>query len=204
MNLKTLLIGLLLGCFLSGFAVKAEAQDTAGAEWKRYELGNGNLSVLLPEQPKEHFTPSRADAGVPLEARTYVVLLQQGSYVAQYCLLGEVALGWNEATKNSFYDGVWKGAADGYEKDMAGAKLSFKVEMIETREIMLSGHKGREVIFTLGPLMGRMQMTLIGRQAFLASVLGTDKLSLADRRKFIDSFVVSPKPIPVSRQASPA
>lgn len=202
MNLRPLLIGLLLGSFLSGFAVNAEAQNTGGAQWERYELGKGNFSVRLPEEPKEYFAPSPADALVSVEAYTYAVVLKEGNYVAQYCLLGEVALGWNEATKNSFYDGVWQGAADGYEKEMAGANLSFRTAIVETREIMFSGHKGREVIFTLGPLRGRMQMTLVGRQAFLASVLGTDKLSLAERRKFMDSFVVTPKPIPVVLKAA--
>ncbi|HET6669714.1 MAG TPA: hypothetical protein VFH15_05730 [Pyrinomonadaceae bacterium] len=202
LRLKPPLIGLMLGCFLIGFAATAGAQNTAGDEWKRYELGKGNFSVLLPEQPKEQFTPSPADAAVPIDIYSYAVVLKEGSYVAQYCLLGEVALNWAEATIDSFYDGVWQGAADGFDREMAGANLSFRAKVVDTREITFSGHKGREVIFTIGPLNGRMRITLVGRQAFGASVLGTDNLSIADRQRFMDSFVVTPKPIPVVIKAA--
>lgn len=202
LRLKPRLIGLMLGCFLTAFATTAGAQNTPGDEWKRYELGKGNFSVRLPEQPKEQFTPSPVDAAVPIDVYTYAVLLEEGGYVAQYCLLGEVALSWNEDTKNSFYDGVWKGAADGYDKEMATNNLSYRATLVETHEIMFSGYKGREVVFTLGPLHGRMRITLVGRQAFGASVLGTDKLSIADRQRFMDSFVVTPKPVSVVIKAA--
>jgi hypothetical protein len=196
-RLKPLLIGLLLGCFLIGLAVNAHPQNTAADKWKRYELGKGNFSVRLPEQPKEQFNPSPIDAPVPIDVYTYAVRLQEGGYIAQYCLLGEEALSWNEATKKSFYDGVWKGAADGYDKEMAINNLSYRATLVETHEIMFSGHKGQEVVFSLGPLHGRMRITLVGRQAFGASVLGTDKLSVAERQRFMDSFVVTPQPVPV-------
>lgn len=196
-RLKQMLVGLLLGCFLIGLAVCAQAQNTAADQWKRYELGKGNFSVRLPGQPKEQFNPSPIDAPVPIDVYTYAVLRQEGGYIAQYCLLGEVVLSWNEATRNSFYDGVWKGAADGYDKEMAINNLSYRATLVETHEIMFSGHKGREIVFTLGPLHGRMRMTLVGRQAFAASVLGTDKLSVAERQRFMDSFVVTPKPVPI-------
>jgi len=75
MRLKLSLLGLLLGCFLIGFAENAEAQNTGNQAWKRYELGKGNFSVLLPSQPKEHFTPSPPNAAVPIEVYIYPVLM---------------------------------------------------------------------------------------------------------------------------------
>ena len=107
MRLKLSLFGLLLGCFLIGFAENAAAQNTRSQDWKRYELGQGNFSVLLPSQPKEHFTPSPPGAEVSIEVYIYSVTLDGGAFVAQYSILGEAALKWSESGKASFYQGVW-------------------------------------------------------------------------------------------------
>ena len=65
--------------------------------------------------------------------------------------------------------------------------------------IKFNGHDGREVVFTLGPLTGSIWTTLIGRQAFGAMVIGTEKITAEDRQKFFDSYTISLKPIPVEK-----
>ncbi len=202
MRLKLSLFGLLLGCFLIGFAENAAAQNTRNQEWKRYELGQGNFSVLLPSQPKEHFTPSPPGAAVPIEVYIYSVTLDDGAFVAQYSILGEAALKWSESSKGSFYQGVWEGAAEGYDKEMANSKLEFRAKLVAQRDIKFSGYSGQEVIFTLGPLQGQMWTTLVGRQAFGATVLGSEKLSAADRQRFMESFTLTLKPVPAATKAN--
>lgn len=202
MRLKLSLFGLLLGCLLIGFAENAEAQNTPNQNWKRYELGQGNFSVLLPSQPKEQFTPSPPNAAVSVEVYIYSVASDGGAFVAQYSLLGEAALKWSEATKGSFYQSVWEGAAEGYNKEMANSKLEFRANLVAQRDIKFSGYSGQEVIFTLGPLQGQMWTTLVGRQAFGATVLGSEKLSAADRQRFMESFTLTLKPVPAGTKAN--
>ena len=202
MRSKLSLVALLLVCFLIGFAENGEAQNTTNQNWKRYELGQGNFSVLLPSQPKEQFTPSPPGAEVPIEVYLYSVTLDGGAFVAQYSILGEAALKWSESSKGSFYQGVWEGAAEGYDKEMANSKLEFRAKLVAQRDIKFSGYSGQEVIFTIGPLQGQMWTTLVGRQAFGATVLGSEKLSAADRQRFMDSFTLTLKPFPAATTAN--
>jgi hypothetical protein len=190
---------LLISCCLAGFAFNAQAQTAGANEWKRYELGKGNFSVLFPSQPKEDFQPSPANALVPIDLYIYSVETEQGSFVAQYSLLGPVAEKWAETTKEFFYDGVWEGASVGFDKEMEKGSLPFRTKLVEKREIKFSGYAGREVVFTLGPLTGRMRTAIIGRQAFGAMVLGTEEITAEDRQKFFDSYTITPKPIPVEQ-----
>ncbi len=195
MRLRQSVFGLFICCFLIGFAENAEAQNTRNQAWKRYELGQGNFSVLLPSQPKEHFTPSPPNAVVPIEVYIYSVTADDGTYLAQYSILSEAALKWSESTKGSFYQGVWKGAADVYDKEMANSNQEFRAKLITQRAIKFSGYFGQEIIFALGPLQGQMWTTLVGRQAFGATVLGSEKLSAADRQTFMESFTLTLKPV---------
>ena len=197
MRLRLSLKSLLIACCLAGFAFNAQAQD--GKEWKRYELGKGNFSVLFPSQPKEDFQPSPASMLVPIDLYIYSVETEQGSFVAQYSLLGAVAEKWAETTKGAFYDGVWEGASGGFDQEMEKSGLPFRTNLVEKREIKISGYAGREVVFTLGPLTGRMRTAIIGRQAFGAMVLGTEEIAAGDRQKFFDSYTITLKPIPVEQ-----
>lgn len=202
MRLKLSRFGLLLGCLLIGFAENAGAENLRNQAWKRYELGRGNFSVLLPSQPKEHFTPSPPNAAVPIEVYIYSATSDDGTFIAQYSILGEAALKWSESTKGSFYQGVWKGAAEVYDKEMAKSNLEFRAKLVAQRDIKVSGHTGQEVIFTLGPLQGQMWTTLVGRQAVGATVLGSEKLSATDRQRFMESFTLTLKPVPAGAKAN--
>ena len=138
---------------------------------------------------------------MPIEVYIYAVTLEDGAFVAQYSILGEAALKWSESSKGSFYQGVWEGAAAGYDKEMANSKLEFRAKLVAQREIKFSGYAGQEVIFTLGPLQGQMWTTLVGRQAFGATVLGSEKLSVADRQRFMESFTLTLKTVPATTKA---
>lgn len=199
MRLKVCLLGLLIGCCLAGFAFDAQAQTAGVNEWKRYELGKGNFSVLFPSQPKEEFTPSPPNLLVPIDLYIYSVETEGGSFVAQYSLMGPAAEKWAESSKENFYAGVWEGASAGIDKEMEKGNLPFRAKLVEKREIKFNGYTGREVVFTLGPLTGRIWTTLIGRQAFGAMVVGTEQMTAEARQKFLDSFIITLKPIPVEQ-----
>jgi hypothetical protein len=163
-------------------------------EWTRYELAKGALSVLLPAKPLEEFKQSPPDTKVTVDLYIYSVQRPHGVLVAQYSLLGEVAETWSETSIESFYNGVWDGAALGFNNKMQKAGSELKVVLVEKRIIKFNNHDGREVRFTLGALKGRMLMTLIGREAFLAMVMRTDEMAIEDEEKFLNSYTIKVAP----------
>jgi hypothetical protein len=199
MRLKAFAVTLLISCCLVGFAVSVEAQTAGPYEWKRYEIGQGNLSALFPGEPKEAFSASSPDLLVSSDAYFYTFAVEGASFTAQYIILGEAAAKWPEGTREAFYEGVWTGASSSFDKEMEDNKLPYRSKMEQGREIKISGYSGHEVVFTLGPMHGRLWMTLIGRQAFGAMVFGADKLTVEDEQKFLNSLTITLKPIAVEQ-----
>ena len=191
MNLKFCRIALVL--LLAGVAFDVKAQS-GPAEWKRFELGKGNFSVLFPSEPKEDITSAPPSVGLAIDSYIYAASGANGSFVAQYNLLGEPAAGWTDATREIFLNGVWTGAAASFDKQMETAKLDYRSKLLETRAIKFSGYPGQERVFSLGPYRGRVWSTVIGRQAFVAMALGTEQ-SLADQQKFLESFTIKLVPL---------
>lgn len=179
---------------LIGFGFNGHSQTAVRNEWKRYELGKGNFSVLLPGEPKETFLPAEPADLIKINCHLYTVEPADGSLVASYCTMDESALKWTKANAASFYDGILTGLAEAYQKQIAANNLSYTVTVSPKREITFSGYKGREVEFAVGPWHGRIRMTAVGRLAFIATDFGTEKLSTADRQKFFDSIILTPKP----------
>jgi len=190
-NLKLCRLALLLLLASVAFHVKAQSSTS---EWKRYELGQGNFSVLFPREPREENPTAPASVGLKIESHIYSTGGPEGTFVAQYNLLGEPAAAWSAAAREIFQDSVWIGAAEGVDKQMEAAKLEDRTRVIEKRAIKFSGYPGREVVFTLGPLQGRMWTTLIGRQAFVAMVVGSSQ-TLPAQQKFLDSFTIKLVPL---------
>lgn len=203
MRLKGRFIRLLIGCCLVGFAFNAQAQSKDSGsgtnEWKRYTLGQGNFNVLFPAPPKEEFKSAPPSLEVPLDLYIYSAAADEVSCLVQYGILGAVAEKWGESAKESFYEGVWRGATAALDKRMEESNLSVRTKLEEKREIKFSGYAGREVIFTLGAFRGHIWMTVVGRQVFTAIVLGTDKKTDEAQQRFLNSFTITPKPISVEQ-----
>lgn len=199
MRLKTFRVTLLISCCLAGLAVSVQAQSAGQYNWKRYEIGKGKLSALFPGPPKEEFRPSAPDMIVSSDAYIYSVRAAGASFVAQYTILGEAAEEWSEGSREIFYEGVWKGASTSLDKEMEDNKIPFRTKMDEVRQIKFSGYSGHEVVFTVGPMRGRLWMTLIGRQAFGAMVVGTDTATVEDQDRFLNSVTINLKPTPVKQ-----
>ena len=182
---------------LAGLALSVQAQTPATTEWKRYELGQGNFSVVLPSQPKEELESAPSSVGIPIDLYTYAVGTEAASFVAQYGVLGEGAEKWSESAKEYFHNGVWSGASKSFDKQMEENKFEFRSKLVEKRNIKFNGYDGREVTFTLGPFQGRIWTAIIGRQTFTAMALGAES-TLADQQKFLNSFTIKLKPLGTS------
>lgn len=198
MKIKITLTGLLLGCLAACLSLNAYAQSgtskPAPVEWKRYELGNGSFSVLLPGKPTEEFKRSPPDLEVPVDTYIYSVEAKEGVFVVQYSRMGEVAQTWSEAAVEAFYNGLWEGASRGLNGLMQKNGSEIRVALLEKRKIRFSSHDGREISYKLGALSGRIKMSVIGREAFTAMVLGTEGLTVEDQEKFLNSFTIKATP----------
>ena len=170
---------------------------TAIKEWKRYNLGNGRLSVLLPDDPEEQVDEQTPTAGLTLKSHTYTTNVKQGSYGVTCFILSEAADKWSESAVESFYNGVWQGVSETYDTEFKKQGISWKTNMIEKRKVQFSSYDGREITFTIGLLKGRLMMTLVGHQAFTAMVIGTEGLSIDDQEKFFKSITIN---IPLIKQ----
>ncbi len=189
--------GLWVCWVLIGLVFNVHGQTAIKNHWKRHELGNGNLSVLLPTEPSRKSVPAIPEAVIKVSCEIFTVEWADGSFVVSYCTIDESSVAWTEANKDRFYDGIWTGLSETYEKFISENKLSYALTVSSKRDMRFGGHQGHEVAFAAGPWHGRIRMTATGRHAFIASDFGTDKLSTADRQKFFDSIILKPKSITV-------
>jgi len=201
--LRKLLINKFICLIILASALSAQAQSAnnpAGdGAWQRYELGKGTFSVLLPGKSGEEFKSAPSSIGISVDVYIYSVSTEEGAFVAQYSILGAEAEKWLESSREAYYAGVWDGIAGGFNKQMEERNLPSSVVLVEKRSVKFSGFDGRELSFTLGSLKGQLLMTLVGRQAFLAMVLGTEALTQAERQRFLNSFTIklsSARPAP--------
>jgi hypothetical protein len=201
-SFKSILVKVLVCWLLIGLAFNIQGQTPAQNEWKRYELGKGNFSVLLPSEPKETFLPAEPNDLIKINCHLYTAEPPDGSLVASYCAMDQSASQWTKANTDSFYDGILTGLTEAYQKQIAANNLSYTVTVSPKRDIDFSGRKGREVEFAVGPWHGRIRMTAVGRHAFIATDFGTEKLSTADRQKFFDSIILTPKPTGVNTKTN--
>lgn len=201
--MRKLLINKLLYLIIFAFALSAQAQSadvTAGdGAWRRYELGKGTFSVLLPGKPSEEFQSAPSSIGIPVDVYIYSVSTEKGAFVSQYSLLGAEAEKWLESTREAYYGGIWDGIIDGFNKQMEESNLPARVVLVEKRRVKFSGFDGRELTFTVGALKGQLLLTLVERHGFLAMVMGPEALTQADRQRFLNSFTIklsSARPAP--------
>lgn len=198
MKIKMTLTGLLLGCLAACLSLPVQAQSGTGkpapVEWKRYELGNGTISVLLPGKPVEEFKRSPPNMEVPVDTYIYSVEVKEGVFVAQYSRLGEVAATWSEATVEAFYNGHWEGVSKALNGMMQKNGSELRVALLEKRKIRFSGHDAREISFKLGALKGSIKMSVVGREAFTAMVMGIEGQPPEEQERFFNSFTIKATP----------
>jgi hypothetical protein len=196
MKLSKRLVILLLvyGIACSVVTSQSQSQNAASpTQWKRYNLGKGAFSVLFPEKPTEEFKASPPTLTLPIDLYVTSVATANGVFVAQYSLLGDQAEKWQESTSESFYSGLWDGIASSINKQMEDRGLPHKTVIEKKQKTTFSGQDGREIIFTLGPLKGRLLMTRVGRHAFAAVAMRTEQGTVEDQDRFLNSFTINPE-----------
>jgi len=78
------------------------------------------------------------------------------------------------------------------DKQMEDRGLPHRVMVQQRQKTIFSGHEGREIVFTLGPLKGRLLMTRVSRHAFVAVAMRTEQGTVEDQEKFLNSFTINP------------
>lgn len=197
---KESLVCLLIFFSISGWASVVRAQEGSNAEtkavkeWKRYYLGKGQMSVLLPVDPLEDLVEKTLEAGLVIKSYVYTANVKPGAYVLSHVVLPEEAEKWSGNILEIFYNSAWQEIARTVDADFEKKGISWKMILIEKRKIQVSGHDGREISFSLGILNGRVRMTLVGHQAFTAMVFGTEDLSIDDQENFFKSITINVSP----------
>lgn len=191
---KISLAGLLITYCLAGAALLGLAQDKAAQsatrEWKRYDLGVGAFSVLLPNKPAD--APPAPDVAKEVgEFYSYLVTTDEAVFGATRAFLPEVAERWVAGSDEPYYEGFWDGVAEGFDKQMETLKVPFKTKLVEKRKASLSGYEAHEFDFTIGAMQGRVLVTRVGRHSFSALILRPETTPAAEVEKFFSSFTIN-------------
>jgi hypothetical protein len=152
-------------------------------EWQRYELGNGAYSVLLPSKPNEVKNPS-----TPEVSEMWVATVSASNYifVSQYAKF-TVSVTQSPDLIATFYDGAWKGIREEFDKQAEESKTP-KVTVRDQKDTTFRGRAAREINFSIGPLFGKVVMTVKEQHAYIVMVMRKDQASLAAEEKFLGSF----------------
>lgn len=204
MKLRTNLIHKLLCLSVLAFAVSAQAQNRtdnpSSGQWRRYELGKGAFSVLLPVEPKEDFRSTSTPDGLNVDMYSYGVATEHGIYAAQYGLLEPAAENWSEGARENYYSGVWKGVSTNLNSQMEKNNVSARAELVDKHRAKFGGFDGYELVFKLGGIKGRLLVTLVGRHSFMAMAMGPADMPDADKERFFNSFTIKiPSVSPTAR-----
>ncbi|MGB9178862.1 MAG: hypothetical protein WCB68_06385 [Pyrinomonadaceae bacterium] len=162
------------------------------AGWNKFAPAGNAFSVLLPSKPEESVARTPVSAGITLTTHAYTVTTDDGVYlVAVMSDLPLVAEKMTDAYKQSFYDGMWKGMAEGIREELEKNGLVIKLETGAQRSVVVGGLQGREQDFTVGSLGGRTQMALTGQRAYLTMAFWTNEEKTAvERAAFFNSFQI--------------
>ncbi len=194
MRLKEALIRLLIFFSILGWTCVVCAQGNAEAkavkDWKRYHLGDGLYSILLPGEPDEKIDEQTPVSGFSYKSYIYTVTVEKELFAVSHSLLPDAADKWSEGAVESFYNGIWEGIAGGFDTVFEKNGISWKTNLLEKRKLKVGGYDGREMSFSLGNLRGRVMMTLVGHRAFTAMTVGTEQKP-EDQEKFFGSLTIN-------------
>lgn len=176
--------------------IKVIDEASAPAGWKRYEFGEGPvISALLPNQPREFSEQKSLGGPKPTTMRAYTSKIEEAIFTAFYAEdLPFVAERMTEDIRKSFFDGMWKGFAQGMQKGLEEQGLLFTLTALEQRPITIDGLRGVEQNFTVGPMLGRAQMSIVGQRAFMAIAFWSEDSPPGERTAFFNSFRIHAQP----------
>ncbi len=172
----------------------AEAASTPPlANWKRYELGGGSFSIMLPAQPQEEIR-SRKFGDTKNVTVTYYKAENDGGF---YLLMSVADLPYSaelmpRAYRETFYSGLWQGTIEGLQKWLAGIEGP-KVELKSgaARAAIIGGLSGQEREFALGAVQVRGQALIYQKRAVVVMGMWPLETPLAVREAFLRSFKIN-------------
>ncbi len=149
----------------------------------------------MPKRPTAEVSKSTISESVEVTTDAYTASNEDGVFVVAYVKdLPLEAAKMSEANRQSFYEGMWRGMAEGIRVELEKNGLTFKVELLGAPEKpKVSGFAGRGQNFTIGPLQGKAQMVLLGQHAYILLSVLADEKAIAHRNVFFDSFEIKTK-----------
>ncbi len=163
--------------------------------WLRFSPPSTAFTVVLPKEPTIEVSKSSISDSVQITTNSYTAANDHGVFVVAYVKdLPLEGAKISESFRQTFYDGMWKGMAEGIRVELEKNGLNFKVDAVGgLRKLVINSYDGREQDFTIGPLQGRAQMILGGQHAYiLVTVLANDNAN-PFRDAFFNSFQIKTK-----------
>jgi len=149
----------------------------------------------LPKDPTVEVSKSRISESVEVTTDSYTAANDDGVFVVAYVKdLPLEGAKMSESFRQSFYDEMWKGMAEGIRVELEKNGMNFKVDSVGgPRKLVISSYDGREQDFTIGPLQGRAQMILGGQHAYILLTVLAGENAIALRDAFFNSFQIKTK-----------
>lgn len=168
------------------------------AHWKRYELGNGLISVMLPCEPKEVERELNSPEGSKARITSYQCEVDDANYFLSYVELPEgQTYQPTAADVAGLYSYTWslidanlKKTIDDRLKTLNLKPIDLRVS--ETRKAMVGGVAGEEKTFAIGLIEARAQITFFRGRMLQMVGFWTIETPLATREAFLKSFKLKP------------
>lgn len=164
--------------------------------WQRYEIhyaGGLALRVVLPSQPEAASEKIPMGQFPPATQHMFTSSDDKGVYVVGYLEGLPAALTADPEIRQSFFNGLWKGLAEGMSNELKKNNIPSDVVAKPLRELTVSGHKAQVQDFTVGAFAGTARAVLAGGNSYLLVHISFAPQVNAQGASFIESFELKPK-----------
>jgi len=171
-------IFVLLAVLLGGCDGTAEQRDL---EWLNFESESGRFSVLFPDEPDEQVESVQTAIGV-IESQFFMVTQKDMAYSVNLADYPPEMIAAGDTQQ------MLDGARDGAVSNVNG-------ELLEEKELTLSGHPGREFKVKVEDegIIVRARIYLVNERLYVIQALSKERLaSSEDIDKFLNSFELKP------------
>ena len=175
---------------------RAVEKVTAPQGWQRYEIhyaGGLALRIMLPSQPEE--SSEKIPMGQFPDATQHMFTSgdDNGVYVVGYLEGLPAAMTDDPGNRASFFNGLWKGLAEGMSGELKKNNIPSDVVAKPLREVNVSGHKAQVQDFTVGSFAGTARAVLAGGNSYLLVHISFSDQIKAPGTSFVESFELSPR-----------
>lgn len=175
---------------------RAVENVTAPAGWKRYEIhyaGGGVMRVVLPGQPEVSSDKIPMGKLRPATQHIFTTADDKGVYVVGYIEGLPAALTADPGIRASFFNGLWKGMAEGMSNELKKNGVASEVVAKPLREVRVSGQQAQVQDFTVGKLAGSARAVLTGANSYLLVHISFADTINDSGNAFINSFELRPR-----------